>query len=77
MECHELHVIGGPVVWPRRVVEVVNGAALTGLLGRGDVTKESKCIENVQRHKIIQKVAHFFLHLTDIDSENILLFYNS
>ena len=37
VECHELHVIGGAVVGPGRVVEVVNGAALTGLLDRGDV----------------------------------------
>ena len=51
VECHELHVIGGAVVGPRRVVEVVNGAALTGLLDRGDVKKRTKCIENIQRHK--------------------------
>lgn len=77
VECHELHMIGGSVVGPRRVVEVVNGAALTGLLHRGDVKKETTCIENIQRHKIKQKVANFFSHLTGIDSENILLFCNS
>lgn len=31
VEGYELHVIGSAVVWPGRVMEVVNGTALAGL----------------------------------------------